>query len=179
MTNLNLLYIDNYDFNSFYIKDFSSYALPDLTKFSWLEICLPNYNIITIPFIKNSENLINSFKLNITEEDCLQALPDGFYSFKYYLTTINDKLAPQLFITNKKIFRVNQIQKKLEESFLKLEIGECDSIIKNNTIKELTTINLYIQSCIASSNNCALNQALSLYKKANNMLNKIEKHCNC
>jgi hypothetical protein len=80
----------------------------------------------------------------------------------------------------KTIIRVEQLQEKFDEAFMKLDMMECDRAIKTQQKVDLNTIYFFIQGAIAAANNCAVAEANKLYNQANMMLNNfIKNNCGC
>ena len=76
--------------------------------------------------------------------------------------------------------RIDKLQEKFDNAFLKLDMMECDSALRTQSSVNLNTINFFIQGAIASANNCSEQDALKLYTKASNMLNQFLKtNCGC
>ena len=76
--------------------------------------------------------------------------------------------------------RIDRIQEKFDEAFMRLDMMECDRAIKTQQKVELTSIYFFIQGSLAAANNCAIDEANKLYTQANNMLNNfIRNNCNC
>ncbi len=80
----------------------------------------------------------------------------------------------------KTIIRVEQLQEKFDEAFMKLDMMECDRAIKTQQKVDLNTIYFFIQGAIAAANNCAVAESNKLYNQANMMLNNfIKNNCGC
>jgi hypothetical protein len=76
--------------------------------------------------------------------------------------------------------RVEKLQEKFDEAFMKLDMMECDRAIKTQQKVNLTSIYFFIQGSIAAANNCAIDEANRLYDQANRMLNNfIKNNCYC
>jgi hypothetical protein len=76
--------------------------------------------------------------------------------------------------------RVEQIQQKFDEAFMKLDMMQCDLAIKQQSRVELDSIYYFIQGSIAAANNCAVETSNKLYMQANKMLdNFIRNNCGC
>ena len=76
--------------------------------------------------------------------------------------------------------RVDRLQEKFDEAFMKLDMMECDRSIKAQSKVELTTVSFFINGAIAAANNCAIVEANKLYTQADKMLNNfIKKNCGC
>lgn len=175
---LDFFYVETYDVKSFAIMDASVYSLDPVTS-PKITICIPGFGDKEITFIPLDLNIFNSTILGITEEGCEQELPDGLYTFKYCVLT-SDILHPLKKCVEKSLFRVNKLQERFDNAFLKLEIAECDGALKAQELLNLNTINAFIQTAIASANNCSEKQAIALYRKANTMLDRfLASSCGC
>jgi hypothetical protein len=81
---------------------------------------------------------------------------------------------------NKTIIRVDQLQEKFDNAFMKLDMMECDQAIKTQSKVDLNSIYFFIQGAIAAANNCAVDTANKLYAQANKMLNNfVKSNCGC
>ena len=76
--------------------------------------------------------------------------------------------------------RIDKLQEKFDDAFLKLNMMECDSALRTQSNVTLNTINFFIQGSLAAANNCAQKEALKLYNQASNMLDTfIKSNCGC
>ena len=170
---LDILVIDTHNVLTLGIADASVY---DTTPTSpTIEITVPGFPPVSIPFVPNDFNLFNSTTLELSAVgDPTQPLPDGIYYLKY-------TVAPALTnYVNKTIMRVEQIQQKFDEEFMKLDMMQCDLAIKQQSRVELDSIYYFIQGSIAAANNCAVETSNKLYMQANKMLdNFIKNNCGC
>lgn len=178
MIDLNIIYTETYSLESFGIKDISTYLVGPIYN-PKITICVPGFGEKEIDFIPNQLNVFDSTVLGITELGCEQELPDGIYTLKY-CTTLNALPISLKTCTQLSFFRVHKLQEKFDNAFLSLEISECDGFLKKQELLNLSIINAFIQTTIASANNCSEKQALTLYKKANSMLDRFENSdCGC
>jgi len=147
---------------------------PPVVSAPTIEIEVPNFGKKILPFLPLETNIFASDTLGITEGGCKQALPDGIYKLKY-------SIAPAyLNYVEKTIMRVDKLQEKFDNAFLKLDMMECDSALRTQSSVNLNTINFFIQGAIAAANNCAEQEALKLYTKASTMLDQFLKtNCGC
>ena len=170
---LDILVIDTHNVLTLGIADASVY---DTTPTSpTIEITVPGFDVISLPFVPEDFNLFNSTILGLSAVgDPMQSLPDGIYYLKY-------SIAPA--VTNfveKTIMRVEQIQEKFDSAFMKLDMMQCDLAIKQQSKVELNSIYYFIQGSIAAANNCAIETSNKLYMQANKMLdNFIKNNCGC
>ena len=171
--NLDILVLPTYNKMLLGVADASTYVTPPVNP--TIEITVPSFGTVVLPFTENTYNLFNSESLGITASgDDLVPLPDGIYTLKYSIDPA---------ITNyveKSILRVDQLQEKFDEAFMKLDMMECDRAIKTQSKVDLNTIYFFIQGAIAAANNCATTEAYKLYNQAQKMLNNfVKNNCNC
>ena len=178
MLDLKLIYTETYILESFGITDISTYPVGPINN-PKITICIPGFGEKIINFNPSSLNIFDSSNLGITEIGHEQELPDGLYNLKY---CIDSTILPSIIKTCKNIsfFRISKLQEKFDNAFLKLEITQCDGILKKQELQNLNLINILIQTAVASANNCSEKQAMVLYNKANKMLDKfITSECGC
>lgn len=173
---LDILVLPTYNTLTLGIADASTYPNdPPIVSSPTIEIDIPSIGVVYLPFVVNEFNIFNSTTLGITtiDED-LQSLPDGIYLFKY-------TVAPAYInYVSKSFMRVDKLQEKFDSAFMKLDMMECDQLIKKQAKVDLNTIYLYIQGSIAAANNCATTQSTKLYIHADKMLdNFISANCGC
>lgn len=168
---LNFLITPTYNTKTIAIKDTSTYPTSGVSN-SLLEVTIPGFDPVELVFTPNETLILNSTLLNITsqgEED----LPDGLYTFKY---SVNPN---SVNFVEKTIFRVEQLQEKFDNAFIKLDLNNSNDTIKKQQKVSLDTINYFIQGAIAAANNCATEEALILYKKANKLLDNFINRGEC
>jgi len=172
---LDILIIPTYNTTTLGIIDTSTYPNdPPIVTSPTIEIDIPAIGKIYLPFVVNEYNMFNSVTLGISETGDEQDLPDGVYQFKY---TVSPAYVNYI---EKSFMRVDKLQEKFDNAFMKLDIMECDQAIKKQAKVELNTIYFYIQGSIAAANNCALDKSSKLYMKADAMLdNFISNNCGC
>lgn len=137
-----------------------------------LEVKVPGFNVVYPSFTIHTLNTYNSTDLGITTAGNETDLPDGIYCFKYSLD-VNTYV-------EKTIIRVDKLQEKFDNAFMKLDMMECDQAIKDQSKNTLFTIYFYIQGAIAAANNCANVHSTKLYNQASRMLDEfISKSCGC
>lgn len=167
---LDILVVPTYSVYTMAVVDASVYSVaPSSPK---IDITVPGFNPITIVFSPNQLNLYNSTNLGLTSVGASTLpIPDGVYTLKYYTTTES---------ITKTIMRVDQLQEKFDNAFMKLDMMECDMAIKKQQKVVLDSIYYFIQGAIAAANNCAIDTANKLYKQADNMLrNFATEDCGC
>lgn len=173
---LDILVVPTYSTHTLGITDISIYPNdPPIVTAPTIEITPPGFELVSIPFIIEEFTVYTSTTLGLTEVDEETVpLPDGIYLIKY-------SIAPAY--TNyieKSIMKVDSIQEKFDEAFMKLDMMECDKAIKTQSKIDLNTIYFFIQGSIAAANNCAIDESNKLYAQANKMLNNfIGSNCGC
>jgi hypothetical protein len=175
-TTLNILVVPTYNTLTFGIADASTYATPPSAP--TIEITVPSFGLVTLPFTINDFNIFNSTSLGITSVgDPLLPLPDGVYNLRYSITPA------YINFVERSIMRVDQLQERFDEAFMKLDMMECDLAIKTQQKVNLNSIYFFIQGSIAAANNCAVDQANKLYNQAKKMLDNFVKSgcggCGC
>jgi hypothetical protein len=173
---LDILVVPTYNTQTLGVVDASTYPTnpPNVSSPS-IEIAVPAFGSVVLPFTPNDYNIFTSASLGITAVgDPLLPLPDGIYTLTY-------SVAPAyLNYVTKTFMRVDALQEKFDEAFMKLDMMECDRAIKTQAKVDLNTIYFFIQGSIAAANNCAVDTANKLYQQANMMLNNFIKNgCNC
>ena len=173
---LDILVIPTYNTKTLGIADASIYPDdPPVVSSPTIEITIPGFAKIVLPFAVNNFTVYTSSTLGLTEvgTDDLP-LPDGVYFLKY-------SVAPAyLNYVEKSIVRVERLQEKFDEAFMKLDMMECDKAIRTQAKVDLNTIYFFIQGSVAAANNCAIDEANKLYVTANKMLNSfIRNNCGC
>jgi hypothetical protein len=173
---LDIIVVPTYNIFTLGIADASTYPTtpPSVTNPS-IKIEVPTFGEVILPFSPNSLNIFNSTDLGITQTgDDLLPLPDGVYKFTY---TVDPAYYNNV---NKTIIRVDKLQEKFDEAFMRLDMMECDRAIKTQSKVELNTIYFFIQGSIAAANNCAIDKANKLYNQADKMLTYLTKNnCGC
>jgi hypothetical protein len=172
-TKLDILVIPTYNTLTLGVADASTYdGTPSAPT---MDITIPGFGDVSIPFNINDFNVYNSTILGITQMgDPLLPLPDGLYTLKYTITPANE------YFVVRNIMRVEQLQEKFDAAFMKLDMMECDLAIKTQQKVDLTSINFFIQGSIAAANNCAIDTANKLYNQASKMLNNFMRNgCQC
>lgn len=173
--NLDILVIPTLNTKTLGIADISTYPDSPPVQSPTIEITVPGFGVSSLVFTPNDFNVFNSTSVGLTEvgED-LVALPDGAYTLKYSVEPA------YLNYVEKTIYRVDQLQEKFDEAFMKLDMMECDQAIKKQSKVELNTIYFFIQGAIAAANNCAVDVANKLYIQASKQLSHFNKSgCGC
>lgn len=162
---LDFLVVPTYSTALINIQDISTYDEdPPVVTTPTLVVTIPNgFDPVSIDFVPEEPNILNSTILGITEEG-EDPLPDGVYVFRYSVAP-----ASQNFV-EKTIMRVDVLQEKFDIAFMKLDMTQCDMAIKRQEKVELNSIYLLIQGAIAAANNCATTEATALYTKADRLL---------
>jgi hypothetical protein len=173
---LDILVIPTYNTLTLGVADASTYDTdPPVVSSPTIEITMPGFVPVSLPFNVNDFNIFNSASLGLSVVgDPLIPLPDGIYTLTYSVAP-----AYQNFVT-KTIIRVEQLQEKFDNAFMKLDMMECDLAIKTQAKVDLNSIYYMIQGSIAAANNCAVDTSNKLYVQANKMLNNfIKTNCGC
>ena len=174
---LDILVIPTYNTLTLGIADASTYDTdPPVVTSPTIDITLPGYTVpVSLPFNVNEFNIFNSTSLGLSAVGApLIPLPDGVYYLKY-------SVAPAyLNYVEKNIMRIELIQEKYDNAFMKLDMMECDSAIRTQAKVDLSSINFMIQGSISAANNCAIDTANKLYVQANRQLDYfITNNCGC
>lgn len=173
---LDILVINTFNSRTLGIADISTYPTnPPAVTSPTIEITVPGFLPVALVFVPEDFNVFNSTTLGLTPLGAdTVPLPDGVYFLKYSVAP-----AYQNYV-DKTIMRVDQIQEKFDNAFMKLDMMECDSAIRTQAKVQLNSIWYMIQGSIAAANNCAVDTANKLYTQANNMLdNFIRNNCGC
>lgn len=161
---LDFIVTPTYSTKTFAITDASTYPnTPPQVGNPTLTVSIPGFDTVDLVFTVNSLNLIDSSDLGITDTG-QDPLPDGVYVFRYAVDPAEENFV------EKTIMRVEQLQEKFDEAFMKLDMMQGDTNIKKQQKVTLDTIYYFIQGAIAAANNCSTNEAVRLYQKADNLL---------
>jgi len=173
---LDILVIPTYNTLTLGVADASTYDTnPPVVSAPTIEITVPNFGVVSLPFTPNEFNIFNSTSLGLSAVgEPLIPLPDGIYYLKY-------TVAPAMtYNVEKNIMRTELIQEKFDNAFMKLDMMECDSAIRTQAKVDLNSIYYMISGSIAAANNCAVDTANKLYMQADRMLNNfIRNNCGC
>jgi hypothetical protein len=172
---LDIVYIPTFNSKTLGIVDASTYPDdPPIVTAPTIEITVPGFDPVEIPFVPTGYNIFNSVSLGLSDIGDIQVLPDGLYHFTYSVTPSSWNYVDRSFM------RVDKLQEKFDTAFMKLDMQECDQAIKKQAKVELNTISFYIQGSIAAANNCDELQATKLYVQADLMLDRfISANCGC
>jgi len=173
---LDILVVPTYNTLTLGVADASIYPTnPPVVSSPTIEITVPGFDVVSLPFNVNDFNIFNSLSLGLTTfGQPLLPLPDGVYKLKYSVAPSYENFV------EKTIIRVEVLQEKFDEAFMKLDMMECDRAIKTQQKVDLNTVYFFIQGAIAAANNCAVAEANKLYNQANMMLNNfIKNNCGC
>jgi hypothetical protein len=169
---LDILVVPTYNTKTLGIADASTY--PSTPSAPSIEINVPSFGQVILPFNINDFNIFNSTSLGITAVgDPLLPLPDGVYYLKYTIAPAYENYV------EKSIIRVDHLQEKFDSAFMKLDMMECDLAIKTQQKVALNSIYYFIQGSIAAANNCAVDTANKLYNQASKMLDNFIKNNQC
>jgi hypothetical protein len=173
--NLDIIVVPTYNVNTLNVVDASTYPDdPPVVTNPTIEITVPGFDVVNIPFNVNNFNIFTSSSLQITAAGVNQPLPDGVYHFKYSIAPAYENYVEKSFM------RVDKLQQRFDEAFMKLDMMECDRAIKTQAKVELNSIYFFIQGAIAAANNCAIVEANKLYNQASKQLDSFMKNnCGC
>ena len=171
--NLDILVLPTYNNMLLGVADASTYVTPPVNP--TIEITVPSFGTVVLSFTPNTYNLFNSESLGITASGAdLVPLPDGIYTLKYSIDPAITNYVEKTFL------RVDQLQERFDEAFMRLDMMECDRAIKTQSKVDLNTIYFFINGAIAAANNCAIDTANKLYNQASIMLNTFGRNnCGC
>lgn len=170
---LDFLLTPTYSTKTIGIRDISTYPTdPAEVDAPSLEVSIPGFDTITIPFVPEDLNILNSTILGITDEG-EDPLPDGVYVFRYSVTPAS------IYFVEKTIMRVDKLQEKFDDAFMRLDMMDGNSKLKKQQKISLDTIYYFIQGAIAAANNCATTEAVRLYQKADKLLYEFTQRGEC
>ena len=159
--NLHLIFPDTHSPHLLGVADASYYPTTPINP--TIEITPPNTRKMVMPFAVGGMTTYNSNDLGITcEADfcSLVTLPDGIWEVKY-------SIAPSHEHNNTfKFIRVYNLNRRFEVAFLKTDLKECDTNVKEQDKEILDQINYFIQGAIATANDCNYTRAMELYHEA-------------
>jgi len=172
---LDILVIPTYNVQTLGVADASVYPTnPPVVSGATIEINIPGFGVVLRPFSVNDFNIFTTSNLGLSPVGVDQPLPDGVYRLRY-------SVAPAYInFVEKSIMRVEKLQEKFDNAFMKLDMMECDRAIRTQAKVDLTSIYFFIQGSIAAANNCAVDEAMKLYNQADMMLNNfLKNNCGC
>lgn len=160
------------------VVDISIYKTNQVINSPTLEITPPAFGKVSMIFTARDVNIFNSNNLKLSDSinaDGLIDLPDGIWKFKYSISPATDNFI------RKKYFRTDLIQNKYYQAFLEADFSECTdessyclpSNSKKDKENKLREIELMINGCIAAANRNEDELAMSMYKRADGLLNRI------
>ena len=175
-TKLDLILIDTHSQYALAIGDFSEYPSSSYVPVSpTIVISASGFPPVTLDFTPRNINVYTSENLGITcTGEPITELPDGIYNLKYTINPAYEHFVEKTFL------KVDQLQERFDNAFMKLDIMECDGPIRKQKKEELDTIYYFIQGAIAAANKCAEQLSIKMYRKADSMLTNFINHkCNC
>ena len=173
-TILDIVVVPTYNTKTLGVNDASVYKTGVTVSAPSLEIEVPAFGKVVVPFNINALNIINSTSLGLSDVGSPTIpLPDGVYYLRYSITPAYE------YFVEKSIMRVDQLMEKFDNAFMKLDMMECDKAIKTQQKVDLNSIYYFIQGSIAAANNCAIFEANKLYNQANKMLDNFIKAGTC
>jgi hypothetical protein len=169
---LNVEVIENCDCKTLSILDTSYY--PVTPESPTLVIEVPGFKEIQFPFQVGQVNIFNSYSLALSSSNTISSLldlPDGLYTLTYSVCP-NDEL-----YTVKNHLRTCKLEYKFAQEFAKT-VNVCD--IDSKFMKELQRIEVLIEGAKANAKVCNPEKAVELYKKAKELLDRLNSNCcNC
>lgn len=177
LPNLKLALWDLHDQSSFGLVDLSSYsAIPSSSDLS-MQITAPGYQTVNVTFIAGNVNIYKCADLGITcgPTECCP-LPDGIYDVKYSVKIDFTKNATADNLTNieKTFIKIDQLLCKYDNIFSKVDADcNCGNDRQRQYKKILDEVDLMIAGAVSAANDCDPLTAYNLYKKADDILDKI------
>jgi len=169
---LNVEPLETCDCKTLAILDTSYYPVTPTNPTLVIEV--PGFVPVQFNFVAGQVNTYNSYSLDlstINTVDSLIDLPDGLYMLTYSVSP-ND----QLFET-KHYLRTCQIEYKFAQEFART-VNFCD--IDSRFMRDLQRIEVLIEGAKANAKVCNPQKAVDLYKKANELLQRLNSNCcNC
>lgn len=171
--NIDIDYFPTRRLRSLGIVDYSHYDSKIVVNPA-IFIKIPGFqNSIKLRFKPEEINLFNSNNLGLTSASNMEELanlPDGIYQVSYTGVIDSKEFKKEI-----NFLRVDKLQNKLKESILKLNITDCNT--EKSNILKLQETQFMIYSAIANAEDCNLEKAISLYKLADETLDKFLQDC--
>jgi hypothetical protein len=165
---LDLYMLDSYQLDTIMIADTSQYPSNFTISNATIEITPPNYSKVAISFEPRGVNIFRANDLSIDCSDDCVTLPDGIYKVKYSVTPNTTNYIEKQFI------RVEEIRQSLRNAFAAVQFDTNILDTESKALKEkLRDADFLISGAIAATANCDIQSAYELYKKAEEILNKI------
>lgn len=177
LPNLKLALWDLHDQGSFGIVDLSSYSpIPSSADVS-MQITPPGYPTVNVTFNPGKVNIYKCADLGITcgPTECCP-LPDGIYDVKYSvkINTLANTTPSNLAKIEKTFIKVDQLLCKYDHVFAKVDMYcNCGEDKQRQYKHVLDEVDLMIASCVSAANACDPKSSFLLYKKADDILDKI------
>src|SRR5688572_13470188 len=119
--NLDILVIETNNTKTLGVADISTYPDSPPVQSPTIEITVPGFGLISLPFVPEDFNVFNSSSFGLTEVGVdFLPIPDGYYILTYSVTPASENYVTKTFM------RINQLQEKFDEAFMKLDMMECD-----------------------------------------------------
>ena len=159
--------IDTHDPLTIGIADTSVYPSTFTIVNPTLQITPPGFNLVSLPYTKNTAVFLNSNQLNltcVTDPSLLSILPDGIW-------TVSISVSPSITYNKTKTFlRTINLQQEFGKAFLKTNLTQCSQDVRVEQMKVIDEISYYIDAAVAAANQCNNVLAMNLYQTANTML---------
>lgn len=163
---LNLEVVESCDCYTLSILDTSHY--PVTPESPILDITVPGFQRVRFDFNLDKINIFNSYSLRLTNSNTNNTvieLPDGLYEFTYaicpYDTLYQDKYH----------LRTCKLESRLAKYWAKA-VSLCDTQAK--IYKEIDKIEILLKGAKANAQICNTKKAVELYKKADELLTRLE-----
>lgn len=172
---LDLIFLDTHSSLYLAIGDVSTYPTGFNPSTPTIEITPPSFPTKSLAFVVGSVQVYNSNTLGLTTGDnCANiALPDGLYTVKYSV------YPAYLYYVTKTFMRVDNLQARWDDAWLKLDLFKCDEAIKYEQNQQLSLIEDYMNGAISAANKCANKLAMELYTKASKLMDKFQNNACC
>lgn len=164
---LDISIVNTYNSSVLSIADVSYYPTGFVINNPYIEITPPGFPKQTIIFSPKSLNVFNSIQLQTSGDTCITNLPDGIYKLKYSIQPNYQNYVERSYL------RIDNLMEKFDSAFLKIDINECDTKIKENMRAKLDEIEIYIQAAMAAANKCNDKLAYDLFLKASKYLDNL------
>lgn len=164
---LDISIINTYNPNVLSIADISYYPVGYIINNPYIEITPPGFGKVTVLFSPKSLNVFNSLQLQVSGDTCLTTLPDGIYKIRYSIQPNYNMFVEKSYL------RIDKLMEDFDTAFLKIDINECDTKIKESYRMKLDEIEVYIQAAMAAANKCNDKLAYDLFLKASKYLEKL------
>ena len=169
---LNVEPLETCDCKTIAILDTSYYPVAPLNP--TLTIEMPGFVPIQFSFVTGQVNTYNSYSLGLSSSNTIENLmdlPDGLYTLTYSIDP-NDML-----FQTKSYMRTCQIEYKFAQKFART-VNYCET--DSRYMRKLQQIEVLIEGAKANARVCNPTKPVELYRKANELLDRLDTNCcNC